>query len=86
LVLINFKENYCLEMGMHSVRSGTDPTPRVISRTHLHNFHSTAGIKTSSKAGVRTHRGRPGFTRAVGVTLASHGDAATNGRNTLTSG
>lgn len=41
------KENYCLEMGMHSVRSGTDPNPRVITRKYVHNFHSTAAIKTS---------------------------------------
>jgi hypothetical protein len=44
---------------------------RAISGAILHDSRSTATIMSSPLVGVRTIRGRPAFTRGVGVTLAS---------------
>lgn len=57
----------------HEVLSRTlrwdSPNSRAISHELLRGSRSTAVIMASSLAAVRAVRGRPAFTRAVGVTL-----------------
>jgi hypothetical protein len=60
---------------------GCDSTnSRAISRQLLHDSRSAAEMMVSTLAGVRTARGRPAFTCAVGVTLP-----VSNRPNTLAS-
>jgi hypothetical protein len=65
---------------------GWDSPSCAISRELLHGSRSTAAIMASSLAGVRTVRGRPAVTSAVGVTLPVSRRRCSNRRNTLASG
>jgi hypothetical protein len=52
------------------------PSSLAMSRELLHGTYCKAAVMSSSLAGVRTVRGLPALTSAVGVTLPSHGDGA----------
>jgi hypothetical protein len=76
-IFLLFAKLHHLETDVHSGSSGKDGIYRHESRRGLsvpipvryHVSVSTAAITPPSPTGVRTVRGRPAFTRAIGVTL-----------------